>query len=341
MKTKSISIPVKFILLFTALLALGVTPVCSTELPAAVRDIEAAFDNEVRLNVEGPYDGGLKTLRRRYSLAIEAALKSASSMGRLDESLALKEELLHTTKGDAVPETDEPETNSEVMRLRGIWRQEKARLDNARDAQIKGIAAAYDGKLRQMEERLTKELKLEEAKAVRERRENLGKVVPAASAATPMHPTDSDGFVEHMGMLVDSGGSPRKLKKSESATTKASFKPPVEIIIEAKTDSTNLRISYAANELIFNWELGPELRVGGGPAAGQHKAGAGLIPTNKYVTISWVVTPKQQSVYVDGQLRFEHAGDYSKIDNPVRVFPAHGSEVTVKTIKVKQLPSTK
>jgi len=162
------------------------------------------------------------------------------------------------------------------------------------------------------------------------------------SATSLLHAADSDGFVEHMGMLMERGGSPRKLKKSETATTKTSFKPPVEIIIEAKTDSTNLRMSYAANEVIFNWEGGrTQLRVGGGPADGQHKAGAGLIPTNKYVAIRWVVTPKQQSIYVDGQLRFEHAGDYSKIDNPVSVFPSHGSEVTVKTIKVKQLPSPK
>lgn len=150
---------------------------------------------------------------------------------------------------------------------------------------------------------------------------------------------ESDGFVEHMGSLVESGGSPRKLKKGETATTKVSFTPPVEIIIEAKTDSTNLRISYAANEVIFNWEGGrTQLRVDGGPASGQHKAGAGQIPTNKYVSIRWVVTPKKQSIYVDGQLRYEHAGDYSKIDNPVSVFPSGGSEVTVKTIKVKQLP---
>lgn len=149
---------------------------------------------------------------------------------------------------------------------------------------------------------------------------------------------DSDGFTEHMGMLMERGGSPRKLKGNETATTKATFKPPVEIIIEAKTDSTNLRLSYAANEMIFNWEGGKtQLRIGGGPANGQHKAGAGLIPTNKYVTIRWVVLPNQQSIYVDGKLRFEHTGDYSKIDNPVSVFPSHGSEVTVKTIKVKQL----
>src|SRR5436190_4464019 len=67
---------------------------------------------------------------------------------------------------------------------------------------------------------------------------------------------DPDGFVEHMGLLMERGGSPRKLKGSETATTKATFKPPVEIIIEAKTDSTNLRMSYAANDVIFNWEGG-------------------------------------------------------------------------------------
>jgi len=168
-------------------------------------------------------------------------------------------------------------------------------------------------------------------------------VLAAAVAATAIHAhaadTDASGFTEHMTALVERGGSPRKLKGSETATTKASFKPPVEIIVEAKTDSSNLRLSYAANELIFNWEgRRTELRVGGGPANGQHKPGAGQIPTNKYVTIRWVVTPKSQTIYVDGQLRYEHKGDYSTINNPVSVFPSHGSEVTVKTIKVKQLP---
>lgn len=149
---------------------------------------------------------------------------------------------------------------------------------------------------------------------------------------------DAGGFTEHMGMLIDRGGSPRKLKGNEAATTKATFKPPVEIIIEAKTDSTNLRLSYAVNELIFNWEANRSmLHVSGGPADGQDKPGAGLIPANKYVTIRWVVTAQKQSIYVDDKLRFEHSGDYSKIDNPVSVYPAHGSEVTVKTIKVKQL----
>ena len=158
------------------------------------------------------------------------------------------------------------------------------------------------------------------------------------SATRLLCAADSEGFTEHMGMLLERGGSPRKLTGSEAATTKATFKPPVEIIIEAKTDSTNLRLSYAADEVIFNWEAARTvLHVHGGPAGDQDKAGAGLIPTNKYVTIRWMVTAQKQSIYVDGKLRFEHSGDYSKIDNPVMIFPSHGSVVTVKTIKVKQL----
>jgi hypothetical protein len=66
--------------------------------------------------------------------------------------------------------------------------------------------------------------------------------------------------------------------------------------------------------------------------------GAGVVPTNKYVTIKWIVTPKKQSIYVDDELRYEHMGDYSRINNPVSVF-CNKSKVTVRTIKVKQLPA--
>ena len=133
-------------------------------------------------------------------------------------------------------------------------------------------------------------------------------------------------------------GSPAMLKGTEGISTKASFKPPVEIIIVAKTDSTDLRMGYAADQVIFNWRnMITQLRVDGGPANGKHKSGAGSIPTNKYVTIKWVVTPKKQTISVDDQLRFEHEGDYSGINNPISI-SSNQSKVTVKSIKVKPLP---
>jgi hypothetical protein len=141
-------------------------------------------------------------------------------------------------------------------------------------------------------------------------------------------------------LRVGRRGSPLKLKSDEIIATQKTFTPPVDILVEAKTDSTNLRLGYAADQLIFNWEgARHQLRVDGGPAGGKHKNGAGLVPTNRYVTVRWVVTPKKQTVYVDGQLRYEHSGDYSGINNPVSVFSARGSEVSVRSIKVKQLPA--
>lgn len=128
------------------------------------------------------------------------------------------------------------------------------------------------------------------------------------------------------------------LTGDDKLTTPATFEPPVDITVVAKTDSTDLRLSYAADQIIFNWEMNQEqLRVDGGPADGLHRDGAGKITPGKFVTIRWVVTPQHQAIYVDDELRFEHDGDYSKINRCVSVFPAAGSIVTVKSIKVKPM----
>ena len=130
------------------------------------------------------------------------------------------------------------------------------------------------------------------------------------------------------------------LTSKDRLSTPGTFQPPVEIDIVAKTDSTDLRLAYAADQVIFNWELDrSQLRVDGGPADGNHKADAGTIPTDKYVLIRWIVTAKRQTIFVDKELRYEHQGDYSHIDKCVSVFPAAGSKVTVKSIQVKQLPT--
>jgi hypothetical protein len=113
----------------------------------------------------------------------------------------------------------------------------------------------------------------------------------------------------------------------------------VEITIIAKTDHLNLRMGYAANQVIFNWERdAAQLRVDGGPAGGKHKKGAGSIPRNQFVNIRWVVTETSQEVSVDGVKRFDHQGDYSKINRAVSVFPMN-STVTVKSLKVKSTAS--
>ena len=164
----------------------------------------------------------------------------------------------------------------------------------------------------------------------------------AALVLAPLFAVAADEAVEHITALAQPrSGTPVALKGTETISTKAIFRPPVEITIEAKTDSTDLRIGYAADQVIFNWrDMPSQLRVDGGPANGKHKTGAGLIPANKYVTIRWIVTPKKQAIYVDDQLRFEDEGDYASINNPVTVF-SNQSKVSVKSMKVKKLSETK
>jgi hypothetical protein len=147
--------------------------------------------------------------------------------------------------------------------------------------------------------------------------------------------------VDYLPLIAERRGLDAKeivLTDDERLLTPQNFRPPVEITIVAKTDSTNLRIGYAADQVIFNWELDPrQLRVDGGPAGGKHLRGSGLIPTDKYVTIKWIVTSQEQAIYVDDRLRFKDVSDYSAVNQPVSVFPAIHSSVTVKSIQVKRL----
>jgi len=114
--------------------------------------------------------------------------------------------------------------------------------------------------------------------------------------------------------VVSAGGI--VLQAGDRLNTPGAFKPPVEITIVAKTDSTNLRMAYAADQVIFNWEMDQkQLRIDGGPANGLHQAGAGNIPAGKFVTIRWLVTPRHQTICVDNDVLFEHDGDYYGINN--------------------------
>ncbi|HEY2342415.1 MAG TPA: hypothetical protein VGH90_05260, partial [Chthoniobacteraceae bacterium] len=100
-----------------------------------------------------------------------------------------------------------------------------------------------------------------------------------------------------------------------------------------KTDQ-EIRFGYAANEIILNWEVNPsELRVGGGPVAGQHRPMAGEIPKNELVDVRQIVHAKEMMIYVNGEQRAHWVGDFSRVNGPIKV-RAPGSTVSLKHINV-------
>ena len=135
------------------------------------------------------------------------------------------------------------------------------------------------------------------------------------------------------------GPSGLVLRRDQRAKTKGSFAPPVEIEYICETDSYNIRLCYACDQLIFNWEGNPnELRVDGGPVHQQNRAKAGRVPVKTFLTIHQVVNKDSMKIFVDNHLRGEWKADFSRINSPISVFTVGSATVTVKSIKVRQPP---
>lgn len=134
-----------------------------------------------------------------------------------------------------------------------------------------------------------------------------------------------------------SKGSDVTLLRKGEVASKDKFAPPIRITYVAKTNSTDIRIGYAATQIIFNWrDDQAQLRIDGGPANGRHLHGAGKVPKNTFVTIVQEVTPTRMTLSVDGVQRASWDGDFSKVNEQVRVFPGD-SVVTVRSIHAESL----
>lgn len=118
--------------------------------------------------------------------------------------------------------------------------------------------------------------------------------------------------------------------------TTAEFAPPLAIHLRGRTDSSNLRLYYGVGQLIFNWEAGAdELRVHD-PASWLEAAAAdeGWIGEMEWRDITWEILPDRMRVRVDGELRYECAGEYAGLREGVGVGPAWGSVVDVASLTV-------
>jgi len=94
------------------------------------------------------------------------------------------------------------------------------------------------------------------------------------------------GFLIACAMLVavaEGAEKPSNIFDDDWTPPKATPRPLVTSVafrVLAQTDSTNIRLAYACDDIIFNWENNAnELRINGGPGGGKHKPGPGAVPT--------------------------------------------------------------
>lgn len=142
-------------------------------------------------------------------------------------------------------------------------------------------------------------------------------------------------WLSHMvGDIKNQSSGAIVLKKNERIRTDRPFRPPITFKIQAKTDGPDIRFGYACDQMIFNWGTDPkQFRLDGGQAGGRHKSGgAGEIPTNQFVNFELTVLPDEMIVKVNGKERYRTSADFSKVEEPLSIFPGGDAVVTVRSV---------
>lgn len=119
-------------------------------------------------------------------------------------------------------------------------------------------------------------------------------------------------------------------------STNQEFTTPLVIVAQAKTDSTNIRLSYGdKGQIILNWEIhNDELRFvdpKDGRIVGVNQKGA--VPKNKWVTIRWFIDKSESRVEVDGVERANIKGDFGGLSGTVGIGTLRAN-VTFKSLSV-------
>ena len=297
------------------------------ELSAMVLVYKAKVSSEV----EGPLAKAQGDLSQSYIQALERAQQDATLKGKLEEATALRMEKEAVTTSDGGDLPPLPPKMKELATLR------KKYLDA-----LLVLRTSMQKKLEPMQKELVRQLEALAVKMVRSGRADAALEARqlAKDYADESGSLSGDWRDQTLKVTPKPEKTPIVLKKGESISTVASFKPPIEIEVVAKIEKLDLRLGYAANQLIFNWERRPdELRIDGGPADKIYTPMMGEFPQKKFAVIRWSVSNEKQIISVDGKQRFEHKGDYSSLYRPITIL-AYGSEVTVQSIKTRQPASS-
>jgi hypothetical protein len=127
------------------------------------------------------------------------------------------------------------------------------------------------------------------------------------------------------------------------AVTPQKYKAPIVIEVEVMTDSHNIRLLYDCGQLILNWEGNEEELRWHDPGTGRSigVTGAGKVPSNQWVTITWTIEEGFAAVSVDGVERYRTDGDFSSISGQIGIGSAMGSTVSVRRMTVTGEPTDK
>lgn len=155
--------------------------------PPELTVLRQQYDKAYAERVTAVFEANKAALDAKFTTALDNAITTAKASGDLPAVLAIQEDKKAIEAKQDLP-ADTDSTPAALKTLRGIYREQLAKLTEQRTANTTALLTPYAAKLQALEATLTKADRVEEAKEVMDYRAGLKVDAPleqAAMAATP------------------------------------------------------------------------------------------------------------------------------------------------------------
>jgi hypothetical protein len=161
--------------------------------------LESQFQTAFERDVNTAYTDQLDTLGAGYATALDRAMLDASKAGRLDETIALREEKQRFTTHKFMPSIDPSSLHKSVVTLRNAYRTAEKKYAQQKDATSLPLYDRYIEVLSALEKEVLAQGRSSEAAAVRTKRDDVvtrrkqraAKVSSRASISPPSTPNSA------------------------------------------------------------------------------------------------------------------------------------------------------
>ncbi len=164
-----------------------------------VAELQAKYDEKVRLDVLRPHELVVADLNAKFATALERVQENAQKAGNLDDAISIKTEKEAVLSGKYMPPQDDAKTPASLKTMRSTYRAALARLELDRDKKLRPLKDAYAKSLEALMLTMTKGGRLEEAMALKKMREDLMANTNASGADMTADPSGKS-FTNSLGM---------------------------------------------------------------------------------------------------------------------------------------------
>ena len=161
--------------------------------PPELTVLRQQYEKALDTTISGPFQQSISALNAKYTGGLDRAIAEAKAAGKLQDILAIEAEKKRIAQATPIPSEDDESTPAALKTLRGIYREQWAKIEETRATSQLPMLTAPVERLKTLETTLTKGDRVDEAKEVLAYREGLAllqgaAVVPVATATTGSTP---------------------------------------------------------------------------------------------------------------------------------------------------------